>query len=492
MAKQRNIQASGNGVAGCFRWQLLSLLGVAPPQPNWQTKLARSKKSSNQELAVLSPVKTLATFLMASRVSTAFQINGQGHRLVVGIPSGPRAVYRSRVLMNEGGFAKLPGELGPAGNRNESQTTELTSNSLDELGSWSVPELIDKLAAQGSDFNLSERAAAKCLDIVCVDVGDRIKELEDSDSTAEMIPLQLDLKRTYVALQKRGVLSGFGSCADALLPLPRNVQPDDLESLTGLPMSSFEPPRDWNEGTAFLGLAAFLAVKSSLIDFALTPEVVIGGLLTALIAERISSASEVNTRRLKHEAGHMLIAYLLGSPVQACLVNEFALQEDGRFDEADGEAAVVFYSPELARQLEMPEVKPDMEYIDCYTIVLMAGIAAEAMANQNARGGQADIIALIRLLSTMEGGTRNMSQIMNQARWGMTQAFLLLREHESVYNALCFALEGGATVGEAIMVIEGALPKEMPAQTRKNMLAAFESQRLAEKYEMDFGSTESS
>merc|ERR1719183_416351 len=61
--------------------------------------------------------------------------------------------------------------------------------------------------------------------------------------------------------------------------------------------------------------------------------------------------------------------------------------------------------------------------------------------------------------------------IESQQRWGQTQAYLLLRDHESAYKALCRALHEGATVGEAIMAIEAALAEmpELPAEARKRM-----------------------
>ena len=48
---------------------------------------------------------------------------------------------------------------------------------------------------------------------------------------------------------------------------------------------------------------------------------------------------------LRHEAGHFLLAYLLGVPVQACVLNPVLASFDRRFD--GGRAGTVFLSPAI-------------------------------------------------------------------------------------------------------------------------------------------------
>jgi hypothetical protein len=113
------------------------------------------------------------------------------------------------------------------------------------------------------------------------------------------------------------------------------------------------------------------------------------------------------------------------------------------------------------------------EAVDRYSVVAMAGIAAEAAQNGRAEGGQADEAALIRLLGSLDGGkTWDLPRVRNQARWAASQALLLLREHGAAYKALCEALRRGESVGGSVMAIEAALEDafgrngELPAQTR--------------------------
>ena len=112
--------------------------------------------------------------------------------------------------------------------------------------------------------------------------------------------------------------------------------------------------------------------------------------------------------------------------------------------------------------------------IDRYCVVVMGGIAAEAERNQQAEGGRSDEAALINLLSSLDGGrTWDIARIQSQARWAASQALLLLREHRAAFDALCAALEAGASVGECILAIEGALDgDELPTAARRRRALA--------------------
>ena len=177
---------------------------------------------------------------------------------------------------------------------------------------------------------------------------------------------------------------------------------------------------------------------------------------------------------LQHEAGHFLVAYLLGCPVEAVLLDGFQAMRDRRF--AAGTAGTVFFDPELGAAMKRGELPRSA--VDRYSVVVLAGIAAEAQRNGRAEGGQADEAALVRLLSSLDGGQSwDLARIQNQARWGASQAVLLLREHEAAFTALCQALERGASVGECMVAIEAALATaELPTARRR----ALRAERAAE------------
>jgi hypothetical protein len=175
---------------------------------------------------------------------------------------------------------------------------------------------------------------------------------------------------------------------------------------------------------------------------------------------------------VKHEAGHLLVAVLLGCPIQNVVLDPIAALRDGRFG---GVAGTVFFDPALGEGMRNGRLS--RESIDRFSVIVMAGLAAEAMLNGKALGGQSDEQSLVALLASLDGGrTWNLGRIQNQARWGASQALLLLREHRPVYDALVTALESGCTVGEAIATIEAAVVPtfgrngELPGETRRRKL----------------------
>jgi hypothetical protein len=174
----------------------------------------------------------------------------------------------------------------------------------------------------------------------------------------------------------------------------------------------------------------------------------------------------------EHEACHFLAAYLLGCPIEACLLDVWRAASDTRFS---GAAGTVFFDPDLGEAMTTGTVT--REIIDRYSVVVMAGIAAEAAQYGRAEGGQADEQALVSLLASLDGGkTWDLARIRNQARWASSQALLLLRENGIAYKRLCEALERGDGVGGCVMAIEAGLTEqygrngELPVEMRERRL----------------------
>jgi hypothetical protein len=91
----------------------------------------------------------------------------------------------------------------------------------------------------------------------------------------------------------------------------------------------------------------------------------------------------------------------------------------------------------------------------------MGGIAAEAMTYQQAEGGAGDESALVNFLVALTPPW-DQPRVLNQARWAVTEAVLLLREHKGCYDALTKCMESNKGLGECVLAIEAELEK-LPA-----------------------------
>jgi len=298
---------------------------------------------------------------------------------------------------------------------------------------------------------------------------------------------QRQLQLVYDSLRREGALRGYGSVSSiSLLPAAdvREVSTEEQLRLTGLPTASFAPRTGSSAADLVAGAGSALLISVVSDQLGLDVRLSIGVVFLAFVLDRIllrGAVLESATRLLKpgyaatvrkHEAGHFLVAYLLGCPIEACLLDVWSAARDNRFA---GAAGTVFFDPELGKALAQGSIT--REIIDRYSVVVMAGIAAEAATNGKAEGGQADELALIQLLGSLGGGKSwDLPRVRNQARWAASQALLLLREHNVAYQALCDALSRGEGVGASIAAIEDGLDEqfgrngELPAQLRARKL----------------------
>lgn len=371
--------------------------------------------------------------------------------------------------------------------------TELPPAQLEQLLAKPMRSLLFELENM-KDVVPSPSDAAKILDKACEYAASSMEannmEMDQESKFKQEIKLQEVLSDTYKSLEQKGILRGFGSCANALAPLkPAGTtmsgnlfMEQDLLKATGLQSKAFSPPSGVGFPSLVLGSLTAYGLLGAASSLALPVAPVGAGLFGLLGVDSIlfrgaiqdTIVKTVNPKYrevvLQHEAGHLLVAYLMGNPIQGCLLDSWAALKDGRFGGV--QAGTIFYDPELGQN--MASGKLSRTCLDRYSIVVMAGIAAEAMKNGQAEGGSSDEDGLIRLLIGLDGGqTWDPARIQSQARWGASQAFLLLRDHASAYEDLCNSLREGATIGKAIMAIEGALAKEpeLPAVTRMRWTA---------------------
>jgi hypothetical protein len=144
-------------------------------------------------------------------------------------------------------------------------------------------------------------------------------------------------------------------------------------------------------------------------------------------------------RIIHHEAGHFLVAHLLGIPVTGYTLTAWEAWKQGQ----SGQGGVTFDDQELALQLQQGKISQQM--LDRYCTVWMAGIAAESLVFQQAEGGADDQSKLASVLKTL-GFSQSLYQ--QKQKFHALQAKTLLEENWSSYQALVKVMAQRGTVAD--------------------------------------------
>ena len=316
----------------------------------------------------------------------------------------------------------------------------------------------------------------------------------------------------YADLRRAGTLKAFGS-RESLAVLPPKPLPDAFRAITGLPTEAFAPKPQNPAGLRLAPLEAASALLVAQLCFAsgvlvddlplrnlrelnawelptLALSVLLGSATVLFILDRLLLQERllallrlvVPSQReavLRHEAGHFLCAYCLGVPVQACKLNPITSAFDPRFEEMA--AGTCFLSPAIQ---SLQEGRPANEQDVLHAaVVLVGGIAAEALWVGNAEGGAADEAALRVLLTKHAApGAITDEEIRECARWAAAAAVLLLRKHADAYEALCAAMrragnlcerrEGQPVAVRLFAALRPSMPELLPARPRSNEYGA--------------------
>jgi len=280
-----------------------------------------------------------------------------------------------------------------------------------------------------------------------------------------------DMTDMYTTLNQQGHLKLFGSINKENMPAngSHSVQPNMLEKISSVSMDQLTPKASNNMLFAGFGLAILEAIVSGVygIDLnflffativsAFADRILLNGAISETAMKTISP--ETQPKITRHEAGHFLCAYLLGCPVEGYVLSAWAALKDPRFGSRAVSAGTSFFDPVLSAQIESTKITRSS--IDRYSVIVMAGIAAEAINYGQADGGAGDEVALIQFLANLNGAPSdnpawNDITIRNQARWGALQAVLMLKEYKECYDALVDALERGGSLGDCVYAIENA------------------------------------
>ncbi|VVB00093.1 unnamed protein product [Arabis nemorensis] len=262
-------------------------------------------------------------------------------------------------------------------------------------------------------------------------------------------------------LKERGLLANFGKFSNIVLEGTREVTPTVLKSATGLEVTKLAPKKWGLSDGSSIALAAFLGGVSYLLsqDIDLRPNlaailglafmdsVLLGGTCLA----QISCYWPPHKRRIiVHEAGHLLVAYLMGCPIRGVILDPIVAMQMG----VQGQAGTQFWDQKM--ESEIAEGRLSGSSFDRYSMVLFAGIAAEALVYGEAEGGENDE-NLFRSISVLLQPPLSVAQMSNQARWSVLQSYNLLKWHKAAHRAAVEALQVGSPLSLVIRRIEEAM-----------------------------------
>ncbi|ESQ30785.1 hypothetical protein EUTSA_v10011505mg [Eutrema salsugineum] len=260
-------------------------------------------------------------------------------------------------------------------------------------------------------------------------------------------------------LKDRGLLPNFGKFTNIVLEGTREVTPTVLKSATGLEVTKLAPKKWGLSGGSSVALAAFLGGISYLLSqeidlrpnlaavlgLAFMDSLLLGG--TGLA--QISCYWPPHKRRIiVHEAGHLLVAYLMGCPIRGVILDPIVAMQMG----VQGQAGTQFWDQKMEN--EIAEGRLSGSSFD--SMVLFAGIAAEALVYGEAEGGENDE-NLFRSISVLLEPPLSVAQMSNQARWSVLQSYNLLKWHKAAHRAAVEALQVGSPLSIVIRRIEEAM-----------------------------------
>ena len=151
---------------------------------------------------------------------------------------------------------------------------------------------------------------------------------------------------------------------------------------------------------------------------------------------------EKRTRGLrvcKHEASHLLCAYVLGLPIQEVTVDPKGPR-------------VVVYDEEMVLQ---PGQLVQQEQINTLAIVAMSGLMAEADFYGKALGATDDLKVLNNVLLRCTPPLPAEKQ-QDTTRYAALMAWTIIKRHERAFDAITAALEAGKSLAECLQAAEEA------------------------------------
>lgn len=151
-----------------------------------------------------------------------------------------------------------------------------------------------------------------------------------------------------------------------------------------------------------------------------------------------------------HEAGHFLIAYLLGVLPKGYTLSSFeALTKEGSLNV---QAGTTFVDYEFLDEVNSGKLSATT--LDRFSCIALAGVATEYLLFGYAEGGLADIDKLDGVLKSLGFSQKKAD---SQVRWAVLNTILILRRHEKARSTLAEAMSSAKSVAACIDAIERAV-----------------------------------
>ncbi|KAJ7569703.1 hypothetical protein O6H91_01G089300 [Diphasiastrum complanatum] len=221
-------------------------------------------------------------------------------------------------------------------------------------------------------------------------------------------------------------------------------------------------PKKWGlSGNSAVVLALTLATFSYLINLGIElrplAAATLGlGLLDAIylggtgLGQILNLWPPYKKRVMVHEAGHIIVAYLLGCPVRGVVLDATQAIRMG----IQGQAGTQFWDGTLEEELRQGRLTNAS--LNRYCMVLFAGIAAEALIYGEAEGGENDENLYKAIVSQLRPPW-SPAKMSNQARWAVLESYKLLKEHKRAHSAVVHALEVGESMSLIVRTIEDVM-----------------------------------
>ncbi|PHT57325.1 hypothetical protein CQW23_05811 [Capsicum baccatum] len=260
-------------------------------------------------------------------------------------------------------------------------------------------------------------------------------------------------------------------CFGAARQVPQRLYALDELRLNGIETVSLLSPVDATLGAIErnLQVAAVLGGSAAWYALDLSPQQILfvslgvlflwtldlvsfNGGVGALVLDTIGHtfSQKYHNRVIQHEAGHFLIAYLLGIlPKGYTLTSLDALKKQGSLNIQAGTAFVDF---EFTEEVNSGKVTATM--LNRFSCIALAGVATEYLLFGYAEGGLSDINQLDALLKSL-GFTQKKAD--SQVRWAVLNTILIMRRHEKARAKLAEAMTKGKSVGVCIDTIEKSI-----------------------------------